>query len=79
MNTQPQRSGVVKLRRRPPGHLRVVSRPTAFVAPRRQGVLIQLDERRTSAARPMEPLNPMWLIVTVAAMLLSVLVSRFLR
>jgi hypothetical protein len=72
---RPARGRVVRLRPR----LRLVTRadapPPAF---RRVGVLIRLDERRAAPARPSTSPDGAWLIVTLAAMLLSIVVWRFL-
>src|SRR5262245_39384181 len=73
------RGRVVRLRPR----LRVASRPgarpPALQRGARQNVLIRLDERRVMPASRPTSRGGVWLIVTVAAMLVSLFVSRFLR
>jgi hypothetical protein len=75
---RPVRSRVVRLRPR----LRLVTRadapPPAFRRVAGGGILIRLDERRAAPARPSTSPDGVWLIVTLAAMLLSIVVWRFL-
>jgi hypothetical protein len=75
---RPGRGRVVRLRPR----LRLASpnaRPPASRRVSGQGVLIRLDERRAMpASRPTSP-DGVWLIVTVAVVLVSLFASRFLR
>ena len=75
---RPGRGRVVRLRPR----LRLVNRPAvrppAFERAAGNGVVIKLDERRgIPMRRPTSP-DGVWLVVTVAAMLLSMCVWRFL-
>src|SRR5262245_33251598 len=76
---RPRRGRVIRLRPR----LRVVSRtnarPSAFHRVSGRGVVIRLDERRgMPARRPTSP-DGVWLIVSVAVVLVSLFASRFLR
>jgi hypothetical protein len=70
---------VVRLRPRLRLATRADPRPPAVRRVPGGGVLIRLDERRTAPARTSKSPDRAWLIVTLAAMLLSIVVWRTLH
>jgi hypothetical protein len=76
--TRPRRGQVVRLRLRLRLAPRADARPPEFRRVTGDGVLIRLDERRAVPVRPTSP-DGVWLVVALTAMLLLLVVSRFLH